>query len=130
MKAVIISDIHGNYDALSHLPEDFDQLWVLGDLVNYGPQPGDVITLVRNRATHIVRGNHDHRVGFGEALCCSPRFREMTEATRRYTGAVLSEEDREYLRRLPLHIDVWVGKIRCKLCHAPALRSSICRFSF
>ncbi len=117
MKIVVISDVHGNYDALSHLPEDYDQLWVLGDLVNYGPQPGEVISFVRKRAAHVVRGNHDHSVGFGEVARCSPRFREMAEATRRYTDAVLSEEDKEYLRSLPLQVDVWVGKTRCRLCH-------------
>jgi predicted phosphodiesterase len=36
MKIVIISDIHGNYDALRVLPEEYDELWVLGDLLNYG----------------------------------------------------------------------------------------------
>ena len=39
MKMVIISDIHGNHDALRALPEEYDELWVLGDLVNYGPSP-------------------------------------------------------------------------------------------
>jgi len=102
MKIVIISDVHGNYDALSHLPEDYDQLWVLGDLVNYGPQPAEVVNFVRSRAAHVVRGNHDHCVGFGEALRCTPRFREMAEATRSYTDAILSEDDKKYLRNLPL----------------------------
>ena len=55
MKIVIISDIHGNYDALSRLQEDYDQLWVLGDLVGYGPQPGEVISFVRKHATHVDR---------------------------------------------------------------------------
>jgi putative phosphoesterase len=118
MKTVIISDIHGNYDALSHLPEDYDELWVLGDLVNYGPQPGEVISFVRNRGTHVVRGNHDHSIGFGEALVSSPRFREMAETTRRYTDAVLNGEDKEYLRSLPLEFDVWIGGMRCRLSHA------------
>lgn len=118
MKIVVISDVHGNYDALSHLPEDYDQLWVLGDLVNYGPQPGEVISFIRKRAAHVVRGNHDHSVGFGEVARCSPRFREMAEATRRYTDAVLSEDEKEYLRSLPLYVDVWAGKIHCRLCHS------------
>ena len=130
MKIVIISDVHGNYEALSHLPEDYDQLWVLGDLVNYGPQPGEVISFVRNRAAYVVRGNHDHCVGFGEAPRCSPRFREMAETTRRYTEAILSEGDKEYLRSLPLHVDVWIGKMRCRLCHAlpsdPPFANSLC----
>jgi predicted phosphodiesterase len=42
----------------------------------------------------------------------------MAETTGRYTDAVLNEEDKEYLRSLPLEVDVWVGKMRCRLCHA------------
>ena len=34
MKTVIISDIHGNLEALTSLREECDELWVLGDLVN------------------------------------------------------------------------------------------------
>jgi predicted phosphodiesterase len=36
MKLVIVADIHGNHDALRALPEDYDELWVLGDLVKSG----------------------------------------------------------------------------------------------
>jgi len=117
MKIVVISDIHGNYDALLNFPEDYDQLWVLGDLVNYGPQPGEVISLVQNRATYVARGNHDHFVGFGEPPRCAPQFQEMAEATWKYTDGVLTEGDKEYLRSRPLQVDVWVGKIHCRLCH-------------
>ncbi|MFZ0640694.1 MAG: metallophosphoesterase family protein [Candidatus Acidiferrales bacterium] len=118
MKIVIISDLHGNFDALSALQEDYDQLWVLGDLVNYGPQPAEVIAFVRKHATHKVRGNHDHCIGFGEDARCSRRFREMADATRKYTDSILGEDDKKYLRGLPLQIDAQVGNIRCRLCHA------------
>ena len=33
MKILIISDLHANFDALSALPESYDELWVLGDIV-------------------------------------------------------------------------------------------------
>ena len=68
MKLVIISDIHGNYDAWSALPEEYDELWVLGDLVNYGPQPKEVFEEVTQKASLIVRGNHDHAVDFSGRL--------------------------------------------------------------
>ena len=43
MKIVIISDIHANFEALQSLPEDdYDELWCLGDLVDYGPRPLEV----------------------------------------------------------------------------------------
>jgi len=51
MKALIISDLHGNYDALSALPEGYDELWVLGDLVNYGPQPAAIVEFVQSKAS-------------------------------------------------------------------------------
>ena len=47
MKIAIISDLHGNLEALSSLPYDYDELWVLGDLVNYGPDPGPIVDCVR-----------------------------------------------------------------------------------
>lgn len=60
MKIVIISDIHGNFDALSALPEVYDELWVLGDLVNYGPDPVAAVDFVRSKAAVVVCGNHDY----------------------------------------------------------------------
>ena len=50
MKIVMVSDLHGNLEALSALPEEYDELWVLGDLVNYGPDPDEVVEFVRTRA--------------------------------------------------------------------------------
>lgn len=61
MKLVILSDIHGNHDALRALPEEYDELWVLGDLVNYGPQPKEVVADVMEKASLVVQGNHDMR---------------------------------------------------------------------
>jgi protein phosphatase len=49
MKIAIISDIHGNLAALEAFPEkSFDHLWCLGDLVDYGPRPHQVIQWVRH----------------------------------------------------------------------------------
>ena len=50
MRILIISDIHGNFDALAALQETYDEVWVLGDLVNYGPDPAAVIDFVRSKA--------------------------------------------------------------------------------
>jgi len=118
MRILIISDIHGNFDALSSLPETYDELWVLGDLVNYGPEPGAVIDYVRNKARLIVRGNHDHAIGFNEDPRCSNRFREMAEATRRYTDSVLSFGQKHFLRNLPSYAKTQRSGTRFYLCHA------------
>src|SRR5216684_4251941 len=99
MRICIISDLHANMEALSALPNDYDELWVLGDLVNYGPNPAEIIDFVRSRASMIVRGNHDHSVGFGAQCGCSPRFRALAEATRDYTSSVLSAADKQFSTR-------------------------------
>jgi len=118
MRIVIVSDIHGNFDALSALPEDYDELWVLGDLVNYGHDPAAVIDLLRSKAAVIVCGNHDYSIGFNQDPRCSARFREMAEATRGFTDSVLSFGQKHFLRHVPLYAETRRENTRFYLCHA------------
>jgi len=118
MKIAIVSDIHGNFHALSALPESYDELWVLGDLVNYGPDPAAVVDFVKSEAVLVVRGNHDHSIGFRQDPQCSVRFREMAEATRQYTDSVLNFGQKHFLRHLPLYLETKRGNTRFYICHA------------
>jgi protein phosphatase len=118
VKIAILSDIHGNLEALKSVAESWDELWVLGDLVNYGPNPAEVVDFVRKNAAVVVRGNHDHAVGAGEDPRCSPAFREMAKAMKAYTESVLSDEEKAYLRQLPLTAQMETGGQRFFLCHA------------
>jgi len=117
-KIAIVSDIHGNFEALKALPDDYDELWVLGDMVNYGPQPAEVIEFVRKKATMVVRGNHDDAVAFNRDPQCSPAFRRAAEETLRYTASVLSDKHKEYLADLPHYRWVQRGRWTFYLCHA------------
>jgi protein phosphatase len=118
MRICIISDLHANLEALAALPRDYDELWVLGDLVNYGPDPAATIDFVRSRASLVIRGNHDHAVGFATECGCSPRFLTMADATRDYTVATLSTADRQYLQQLPTSSWREVEGTIFFLCHA------------
>ncbi len=118
MKIAIISDLHGNYEALRSLPERFDELWVLGDLVNYGPEPGAVVDFVKTHSTVVVRGNHDHSIGYDVDPRCSARYQKMADITRRYTASVLSKEQKEFLRQLPLKLELKRQDTSFYLCHA------------
>jgi hypothetical protein len=72
------------------------RLWVLGDLVNYRPNPAEVIEFVREKAA--IRsgcGNHDHSIGFDEDPRSSTRFRAMAEETGRYTRTFIVRENLE-----------------------------------
>ena len=118
MKIVIIADLHGNYEALRSIPESFDELWVLGDLVNYGPDPAQVVDFVRSHSTVVVRGNHDHSIGYDVDPRYTVRYQKMAEMTRRYTDSVLNKEQKQYLRQLPLKLDVKRQDTSFYLCHA------------
>jgi protein phosphatase len=118
MRIAVISDIHGNLECLSALTEPYDELWVLGDLVNYGPDPGAVVDFVRSHATVAVRGNHDHAVAFNEDPRCSPPYGEMAKETMQFTRSVLSRGQIEYLASLPLVVERIVEDTKFVLCHA------------
>jgi protein phosphatase len=118
MKLVIVADIHGNDDAWRALPEDYDELWVLGDLVNYGPQPREVVEDVMRTASLVVQGNHDFAVAHGDDTQWTTRYRAMAEATRRYTSSVLSDAQKAFLRGLPVQAQAERDGHRFHLVHA------------
>lgn len=125
MKVLVLSDIHGNIDALRAIEADvlrgahrFDEIWVLGDLVDYGAAPAEVIAWVRAHATRIVRGNHDHAVGTGEDCRGTPPFRDLAVATREHFRSRLERSDLAYLAGLPLHTVTAVAGQEVVLVHA------------
>lgn len=118
MKIVIISDLHSNFDALGALPESGDELWVLGDLVDYGPLPAEVVSYVRNHSTVVIRGNHDNAVGFDVDPRCTLRYKDMADETMRYSEDALDEDAKRFLRNLPLAETPERDGRRFYLCHA------------
>lgn len=64
MLVLVLSDIHGNLEALKTVIEaskhhKWKELWFLGDLAGYGPRPQDCFQLLRKYRTTIIPGNHD-----------------------------------------------------------------------
>lgn len=81
MRYGILSDVHGNLEALevalAHLDaEGVDDFIFLGDAVGYGPNPDEVCTLLRQRCSYSVIGNHD------AALVGRLDYRDYYEAAR------------------------------------------------
>lgn len=106
MRALVLSDIHGNVHALEAVLSaaqapggGFDELWNLGDVVGYGARPNEVIDLLRAHATLNVRGNHD-RVSSG--ISSSIGFNPIAAAAAGWTRTVLRPDNREWLRALPI----------------------------
>ena len=62
MQILIVSDIHANLFALDAVIQDagsFEQVWCLGDIVGYGPQPNECIERLREFDLISLAGNHD-----------------------------------------------------------------------
>ena len=119
MKIVIISDIHGNLAALKALPEkNYDALWCIGDLVDYGPNPHDVVRWVQAQADIAVRGNHDHAAGFSVDPQCSVPYKRLAAETLRYTLETCMRKDLDFLKSLPIYRETVVGQTRFYLVHA------------
>ena len=65
MRILLISDIHGNLEALDAClaaAPPYDMVVNLGDIVGYGASPNEVIERSRALGKIFVRGNHDKAV--------------------------------------------------------------------
>ncbi len=118
--AALLSDVHANLVALeavlAALPR-VDAIWVMGDTVGYGPDPSDVLALLRARGATIVAGNHDLAVATGHGL---EEFNRVAAEAARIHRSWLSAEERDVLAALPLTIEVGAFT----LCHG-SLRDPI-----
>ncbi len=64
MRYLILSDIHANLVALETVLgavdlTTIDQVWCLGDIVGYGPNPNECVARMKELATVCLVGNHD-----------------------------------------------------------------------
>jgi putative phosphoesterase len=118
MRILLVSDIHANWPALAAIDEPHDVCLCLGDLVDYGCDPVPCIDWVRRRATHAIRGNHDHGAAQDVAVSGGIGFKYLTEATRPVTRAKLGSEDLRFLAGLPVTRSVTLDRRRFMLVHA------------
>ena len=108
MKIVVISDIHGNLEALNRVLEYIDKLEgkkrvvCLGDIVGYGPNPAECFKIVESLTDKICLGNHEY------AIMDEDFDYQMVKYARkaiRWTRGILGEEIREAISRLPFQIE-------------------------
>jgi len=65
VRYAIIADIHANLVAFTAVLDDIEhrggveELWCLGDVVGYGPEPSECIQLLRQNNHVCIAGNHD-----------------------------------------------------------------------
>jgi len=108
MRYAIIADIHANLAAFTAVLDDIErrggaeEIWCLGDVVGYGPDPHQCIELLRQYNHVCVAGNHDW-AAIGKLDTSS--FNPYAAAACHWTAQQLSPEDIQYLESLPLVIE-------------------------
>ena len=119
MRYAIFTDIHANLEALQavlakidQIAEDdpIDQIWFLGDLVGYGPNPNECIDILRERTDVIIAGNHDWAAVGKIDL---EDFSEAARISAEWTAKELTEEHRTFLVNLPERLQ----RDECTLVH-------------
>ena len=122
----ILSDIHGNLEALSVVLQDIErrgisELLCLGDVVGYGPNPVECLDLIRQKCRTTIMGNHDFAV-FYEPY----NFNTGAEAACFWTREQFENHDNEaeraarwqFLANLPVRLET----VRFTAVHASPRR--------
>jgi predicted phosphodiesterase len=102
LRYLILSDIHGNKEALDAVLKDargkYDHAVSCGDLCDYGPDSNYVIDWARANLAAVIRGNHD-RVCSG--LDTLDQFTDLAQTSAIWTMEHLTRANRTYIRELP-----------------------------
>ncbi len=108
MRCAVLADIHSNLEALSTVFRDIemkggvDEVWCLGDIVGYGPEPAECVKLLRKHNPVCVAGNHDlGAIGKLELSLFNPVAAQACV----WTAEKLSPEDLQYLEELPQTVE-------------------------
>jgi predicted phosphodiesterase len=107
MRILVISDIHANLAAFEAVLQDaagqWEQIWCLGDLVGYGPDPNECVALLREHNHLSLSGNHDWAV-LGQLAI--ERFNTEAQSAIKWCRRQINQETSSYLLELPPRLDI------------------------
>jgi len=104
MRIAIISDIHGNLEALKAVFDDIrtqniDEVICLGDIVGYCTNPNECLDMVKENCPVILMGNHD---AAAVGTLSTRHFNIHAKIAIEWTTNNLKSNSLEYLKNLPL----------------------------
>ena len=113
MAHAVISCLHANLTAVEAVLNDIDRLGIstitcLGDLVGYGPQPNEVVEIIRNRKIPTCQGCWDEDIIDGLNACECSYPSQLAERrghlAHQWTADQMTEENKAFLATLPMTI--------------------------
>lgn len=132
MKVAVLSDIHGNFQALESVMEDVkanncEQVFCLGDLAMAGPQPRMVIDYVRKKNNWtVIQGNTDKMIAdFSPEILQNVKNNFPVMANALADDVIFIEEDKkDYLRNLPAQKELTLEGVKLLLVHGSPRRNN------
>jgi len=121
MKALMISDIHGNLPALKavlNFVGKFDVLIFTGDIVDYGPFPLECIDFIKENADYYVRGNHDNAIAYDADCQSMGSFREYSLKTREWHKSLIDDKRKKFLAGMPVRQNFILDGKKFLISHA------------
>ena len=121
MKIAIISDIHGNLEALTATLEDIEkrnvnEIICLGDIIAKGIHPKECLDLIRKKCKIVIRGNCDRH--FSEEHKNPDELPEIEQKRIKWNQSMINKEDREYLLNLPFSYEFYMSGSLVREFHA------------
>ena len=111
----VISDLHANLEALEAVLGQIEgeEIVCLGDLVDYGAQPNEVVARVAEVGARTILGNHDSAALTGDTSLLNPKAAMSSIWTR----TKLTEDSRLYLGALPEELRMQVEDVKLYFTH-------------
>jgi predicted phosphodiesterase len=107
MRTLVISDVHANLNAFQAVlaaAGTVDQVWFLGDIVGYGPDPNECVELLQTLPNlTALMGNHD--AALMDYISIDRFNQEAADAVLVQRGLV-TDETRDYLETLCFKIEL------------------------
>jgi len=102
MRMAVLSDIHGNLEALEQVLTDIDgsnidRVVCLGDSIGYGPEPEEVVAMIHDRHIPSILGNHELAVIDRDLLTW---FNPLARRSLLKTIEMLSEKTISFISKL------------------------------
>lgn len=121
MNIAIISDVHGNLEALKSTIKDIekrnvDKIICLGDIIAKGVHSKECIALIKEKCDVILQGNCDeHFSKTHENISSMP---EQEQKRIKWNQSLITMEDRKYLLNLPFCYEFYMSGSLVRLFHA------------
>ena len=125
-KIALFGGVYSNYIALNNVIKDaqknnVDQIYCLGDLGAFGPNPDKVFPILIENNVKVIQGNYDNSIGndLNDCQCgyTDPRDNYFARLSYDYTYKNTSEEFKRWMRALPSELRITFGKYNILLCH-------------